>query len=42
MGQGVTAWVLPLENKILEEEGEETQQEELRGEGGEAGLVGWG
>ena len=38
MGQGVTAWVLP--NKILEEEGEETQQEELRGEGGEAGLVG--
>ena len=32
-------WVLPVERRTLEEEGEETQQEELRGVGGEAGLM---
>ena len=32
--------MLPVEIRKLEEEGEETQQEELRGVGGEAGLMG--
>lgn len=33
--RGQRVWVLPIKNKALVNAGEETQQEELRGVGGE-------